>query len=261
MPTFKQPYYLLDFNGFACKFILLVNDVPAFSYDDTGSVASHVPINQLILHSGIQHLSLVMKPMAGQALLTKKSHLEVKVKLMDAESNSQQTTDVAVFKPVEIPDPGLPEFRQQYTFKAEVPYTLEGWQRSPVIKTEPAIKADVVRAYQQIEQLLRNKDYAGFRRVFEQKLTEVDTSIYATKKETDDDWQEMIDYISDPAMQIKFNPEQAQMHFYGNDKLVTLLKPNHEPALYFENPKEKEEYQLPFLFHRKTPGQQLSVIR
>ncbi|WDF54409.1 hypothetical protein [Mucilaginibacter sp. KACC 22063] len=261
MPILHQPYYVIDFKGVACKFDILINDMPAYSYDDTGTLTSQVPINQLILHSGTQSLSYVMRPMAGTHHLSENSSLEIKVAVAEV-LNLRQSTVIAEFKPVKIEtQTPMLELKQQFSFKAEVPYQLMGWSAGMALNHDPAIRSDLNQAYARIRQILLNKDYAAFRKLYEVKLSEVDKAIYSNAKESEDDWQEMIDYISQPGMEVKFDDKSAQMHFYGGGKVVTLIKPNHEPALYFENVKEKEEYQLPFLFYRKAPGLPLTVIR
>ncbi|WP_374948620.1 hypothetical protein [Mucilaginibacter sp.] len=259
MPVMHQPYYTVEFKGVACKFDILVNDMPAFSYDDTGSINSQVPINHLILHSGQQSVSYVMRPMQGTKHLSNNSSLSLKVSVAEA-LNLQQSTPVAEFKPAKS-ETEVIELKQHYSFKADVPYQAQGWVGGMPLIHDPAIRSDLDQAYARIRQILINKDYTAFRKLYEAKISEVDKALYSTPKESEDDWQEMINYIAHPDMVIKFDNKDSHMQICGGGKVVTLLKPNHDPALYFENSKEKEEYQLPFLFYRKGPGLPLTVIR
>lgn len=94
---FVEPYYLVDFDMSICNFEILINDMPAFRNTDGGSLNSHVPINQLILASGIQRIAFRILPLKGETVLRKDSYLKIKINLFDANSGNYDNL-VEVFK-------------------------------------------------------------------------------------------------------------------------------------------------------------------
>lgn len=63
-----------------------------------------------------------------------------------------------------------------------------------------------------------------------------------------------------PGIKCTFDANKAQLHVFGQGKLVTLTTPDGQPALRIYHLKDKSEYQLPLYFYRRSTGQPLTSI-
>jgi hypothetical protein len=73
--------------------------------------------------------------------------------------------------------------------------------------------------------------------------------------------QEFLDMIQSEDYELAPYPKNADIHFYGYGKLVTLLTPEQEGVIKLINKKDpNEEVTLDFYFHRKKKGNKLEVI-
>ena len=257
----KRPVYQVNFNSANCRFIILVNDVPALTYTDAGSVSSEAPINHLILQSGEQSLSCVLLPIRGQATIGLNASLQIKITKSMAGEQGQADVDVATFKQVTPNKAGLTEVRQNFTFKAAVPYTIVGWQRGIDLKNLPSVRAEVVTAYQRVAALLQKKNYAGVEKLSAIKLAELEKATYTTSEDSRNEWKETIISLGRRGEVVQFDVKNARLCYYGNGRLVALVQPSLEPALHVVNAKEKEDYQLPLLFYKKSAAEPLVLIR
>ena len=62
----KEPYYTIDFNIVLCNVDIKVNDISIFSMEIDGQMATRIPANNAIFKSGVQRLSIELKPLAGE---------------------------------------------------------------------------------------------------------------------------------------------------------------------------------------------------
>lgn len=257
----KKPSYHVFFTNSACRFMVLINDVPAVTITDAGSVSSEVPINHLILRSGLQTLTCVLLPVKGQTTLNKDASLKVKITKTADDAPEQEEVAVADFEPVKTLKTGQTELRKSFQFKAEVPYTLAGWQGGIDLTHLSSAHAEVITAYQQIVELLKKRDYNAYEKLSALKLREMEKATYTTEADSHKEFQEVVSYLSRPGVVLRFDSKTAQIKFYGGGKLVTLVQPNLDPALHAVNTRQGEDYQVPLIFYKKSVGEPLSLIR
>ncbi|MGY4385187.1 hypothetical protein ACVWYN_002223 [Pedobacter sp. UYP24] len=246
-----QPDYHVAFSSKACRFVILVNDVPAFSHTDKGDADSEVPINHLILHSGPQTLSAMLLPLKGQTKLSPAASLQLKVTRMFDDAPDETGVPIASFPAVKN--------SQKFTFNAQVPYTLAGWQKGADLSHLPA--SEVISAYQRVMSQLQKKNFSAFEQSMALKLREIEKATYTTAADSHKEYQNIVLYLSRPGTALKFDTRTAQLRTYGNGKIVALVQPNFEPALHAMNAKEGEDYQIPLLFFKKSNAEPLTLIR
>ena len=256
-----KPYYQVKFSSSSCSFEIQVNDIPAFIYHDTGMVSSQVPINHLILASGKQDISLRVFPAPGKISLDSYSNVKISVTCYESEYNDDKTFQLLEYETPEVKEAGLPFMKFRSEFEAKVPYQLNGWVSSINLKEQSSIEIEVYTYYKHVHHFLSRKDFKAFYDIYKNKLLEVDKAIYSTPEETENEWKELVGFLSDKNMKIAPFPADTELYFYGNGKVVSLLRSNFEPALYFENKEEKIEYQVPILLHKPKGSNKLEVIR
>lgn len=261
MNNAQSPYYSVEFSSTACGFEIRVNDMPAFRYNEKGMVSSEVPINHLILRSGKQKLSLQVFPVAPFNNLNRHSKVRISVSFYDAASGNFNETEVFAFETPEVPEGGIPEVGKEFFFEAKIPYQMDGWINSVDLSKQKAIKEELLKYFREVHSILSVKDFNSFRRIYDTKLIEVDKSIYSTPEETEDDWLELVEFISPEDMEVDPLPVDCQVVLYGKGKVATLLDSEHDPIIKFKSKDGKTEYQVPLLLHKPLRGEKFEVIR
>ncbi len=256
----KKPFYKVKFSSTSCNFEIRINDIPLFTYQETGMISTQYPINHLILISGEQKLSCRVWPQADQDSLSIHSKLTTTILLQDATDDTKE--------PVEIFNSGTPEFskttplfEQESIFNAEVPYTLPGWYKSSKIKEKDSLEKEVISFFKSVHSILKRKDYDTYRKIYDQKLLELDIALYSSSKETVQEWNELIRYLEASGMEIAPFPNEYLLQFCGDQKVVSLIQPDFEPVLFLENKAEKTQYKIPLFLHKPRRFKSLEVIR
>ncbi|SHK06846.1 hypothetical protein [Pseudozobellia thermophila] len=255
-----KPFYKIKFSSTSCNFEIRINDMPVFSYVDTGMISTQYPINHLILKSGNQGISLKLWPQKSQANLTEHSKLQISILVNDTSEPSNIPTEVYVFQ-TPLFDKPIPLFEYKTNFKATVPYLLKGWTDSSILQINQSLTDKVFAFYNNIHTILKEKDFVAYKKIYLTKLKEVDTSIYSSQADTDSEWEELVTFLNDPEMQIAPISKNASLFLYGDEKVISLQQPNLEPALFFENKTKKTQYQIPLFLHKPKESDRLEVIR
>ena len=179
MKTFKEPYYLVDFNSSICNYEILINGMPAFINDVGGSISSHYPINHFILKSGKQKISLKIFPLQSESVLRKDASLEIKVSFYDASSNNyNETIEVFSFKTPNLDEKEYPIIQSTFDFIAEIPYDLFGWKDSKIIVDDKNFKIDLITFYKIIHEKIMLNKIEEFYELIRKKIEETNTSMY-----------------------------------------------------------------------------------
>src|SRR5690606_8793555 len=108
-------------------------DVEILALDIKGQTATDIPINQAILESGVQEVEVRALPLVGEKALHPNAYVSYKINVYDMSSG-----DYAFIKQLEkVQTPpvekGMPLTMHKRGFDAEVPYTLDAWQKGLVV--------------------------------------------------------------------------------------------------------------------------------
>lgn len=256
----NQPFYNIKFSSTSCNFEIRINDIPIFSYVDTGMISTQYPINHLMLTTGNQVISMTLWPQNGQQNLTEHSKLNISITVNDTSEPSKNSMEVYVLNTPSF-DGQLPVFNTKGEFRAEIPYVLKGWEESTPLKLNNALTEAVFSFYNKVYGILEVKNFDAYKAIYTTKLKEIDTALYSSAKETDSEWEDLTAYLSDADMQVVPIPKNSKPMLYGNGKVVSLQQPNLEPALFFENKAEKTQYQVPLFLHKPKNVDSFEVIR
>ena len=142
-PFRVQPLYDLDINQSWCYAVILVNDIPVYTNFEDVLVGTGVNINNVILKSGTQKVTYRLYPVdeyKGEKIptLINETEMGLKVKTYDnlAEEIQKQLI-MKVLTPSTTPSgsigpslSGKAFYEGSFSFEAEVPYQLPGWENS-----------------------------------------------------------------------------------------------------------------------------------
>ncbi|MGO3183412.1 MAG: hypothetical protein ACTIJ9_11325 [Aequorivita sp.] len=259
MPNFKKPYFVVDFNKSICNFEILINDIPAFKSMDGGSLASHYPINQFILESGSQNISIRVLPLLGETLLQKDSYLKIKVHSFDSETQDYENLDeVYQYETPSYEKQEYPAILITDSFNAKVPFNLEGWKNSVVLENISEIEKQAATFYKKLHQLAQ-KDTESLFNLFSEKFTEVDEALYL-KADNKKEWQSLLNQLSQEDFVLQPFPQSIKTNLYGFGKVVETTSLIGNSILYYKN-KEGDEFSLPVLIHKKSKDSDFEIIR
>lgn len=275
----KKKDYFAYMRSSNTQFEVLVDDVPVFRFFGKESKSGmgmngDIPINSGLLKSGKHNIQGKMYPKYGNTSLVSRSYLTLEFSIResntlnihklyeisppDSHPNSDKT---AIINPIE----GLPYYELNTELEVQLPFNIIGWTESVDLKKEMEngndIKSEVKSAYDKIRQIIDKKDIIGFSELIKEREALLATAFYFTKDEEKKELEEFLDLIKNPDYELAPYPAEADLHFYGYGKLVTLFTKEREGVIKLINKKDpNEEIVLDFYFHRKQKEDKLEVI-
>lgn len=255
MKNFKEPYYLLDFSSSICNFEVNINEMPAFSNSEGGSISSHTPINHFILESGIQNIKINVTPLKGESNLRDDAFIKLKIFCYDSSTtNYEDTLNVFNYEKLDFSENKLPVINFGDKFKAEVNYVIEGWRNSRQLKN--AIKDERILLYfKSIHSAFKNQNVNFLFQEMEQKFKEIDISMYLGIVDNKKELSQL--FLSLDKFKLQDFPTEFKIKLYGNDKVCTLLNKDDLPAIHYVNIATDEEFSFPIFITIRDENYQI----
>lgn len=261
----KKPYYMIDFSAAACRFTILVNDMPVIDKEVKGQASTFISINSGILESGIQEIEIRILPLEGETEVAKEAGFNYKLYLFDVSKGdldyqkelpglSDIMTDERAIK-----TPSSVTFKD--TFDAEMPYVLKRWKKGKLLteyKTE-TIKTKLKDKYQEIATIINKKNYKNFEYMIADRERAIAVSAYLSENERKARVESIIYYLK-VGFKVMPLPEDAILSIYGNGRTAVFKRPNGEPALLLYNKKTKEEMALDLMFYIPENEDEFDII-
>lgn len=195
-----------------------------------------LPLNGLILNSGVQHIRVKVYPKEGETILS--SYARVALTLYfatDKDCSLKDYQKITSFKlPEDIVEQKLPYYEGVITFRAEVPFDYKQELDKVVnLKDIPNIEKKIVAKHQQLKELMvanNNKAYRLER--IHSDIVFLDC-LYANEKEIIKN-SETIFSLADSRVDDKqvLSIENYTIQFYAEGKVVALWQKNLNPMLY-----------------------------
>ena len=190
-----------------CNFELLINGFPVERYygSGDGSLSASAPINAEILKSGEQTWEIRVYPVHVEGIpqqsISNGARAELKIQAIKFKENG----DIAErFEPVlnfEAPlnkdektgknifaDSGKPYVSYKGTFKADVPYSLQGWTNGEEFNPADSVtlKKDALSKFNEIRNMIVNKEANKFEDVVLNKEREVAQALFMKEADSKD---------------------------------------------------------------------------
>lgn len=255
-----KPYYQVDFSAAACLFEIRVNDVIAFTHNIVGQVGTMVPINQAILGSGKQEVTIRVLPMHGEHTVSANAEFKYDIKVFDVTSgfNLMQQLPGYEFPKVDTSKQHL-SLENTKSFDAEVPFSIQAQQNGTDLRTIPDLESRLRGAYQYIAGLISQKNYDQLRKEFDMREKNIATQMYLDQRESADRLNGLIHdfergFICEPIA------AHARVQVYGDNKIASLKKPDGESALVLLNKQTGEEMTIELAFYIPQGGKEMLVI-
>lgn len=255
-----HPYYTIDFSASACMFEIRVNDYPVITMNVEGQVATSIPVNFAILEKGTQSISVIVMPMVGETKLHQKAELKFDIKLFDVVNDFVFKKQIGEYKMQPIDSKKVvPIINYASSFIADVPYKLDAWQKGTNLKDVKDVNEKLIKAYQNISNLINKGDYNAFSKAIEKREYNMTTSMYLSSAESK---ARVAELVSDFKNGFKVMPISGKslVHKYGNGKVAAMKKLNGESALYLFSKETKEELMLDITFYIPEGKTEFEVI-
>jgi len=260
MNSFKEPYYLVDFNSSICNFEIYINDMPAFVHRSGGSIASHTPVNHFILNSGKQNIKIKVLPLSGEKQLREDGFLKIKVFCYDSSTtNYQDTIQAFEYQKDDFAESKFPLIEVHGEFEAEVDYEIPGWKNSQVFNDENPDQDQMIKYFRFIYNAFKAKDIDLIYKEMTVKFHEIDTAMYLGNEDNRKELSGLFEQLESGNFVLQDFPEQPVIKLFGDKRVPYLTGANQMPAVYYKNEQTNEEFFMPVFIYKNGSG--YKVIR
>ncbi len=246
----KEPRYFIRPVQNNCVFEVLVNDIRTYKDYGLEVTATPISINHAILKSGEQTLTVRMYPLGdllkdnydtGNTIATLLDNTSMKIEVVkyDAYNISHRLSDektvLTHYSPTKegtkkFIGSGLPYYEYTFSFNAEVPYHIEGWQNSQDLTAfdKEELEAQVKKYYKQVKEIYLTEDIDALAKISFGDYLIIAKSKYYNKQ----DIEEMLSSLKQKAKykEKDFGDlEEKHPIFFGNGKIVNFRHSSYEP--------------------------------
>jgi hypothetical protein len=253
----QEPYYVVNFNAKACLFELFLNNVPLFRLDVQGMTGTEFPMNNLILSSGKQQLSVKVMPCLGETTFRKGSAFSTKIVLFDVVDGFKLIKEEQEHEMPSMSENMPPIYAYTTVFEANVPYRLQAWQNSKDLSEIESLKSLILEEYDRIKYIVENKIYDALKAIVAQREQNAAISMYLSEEQSARRINKLIYNLENGFRLVPLSGSEV-LHLYADGKLAALRTMDGNIALWFEHTESKERFSLDLFFH--LPDDKLKVI-
>ena len=190
----SMPAFYIEGYQSGCFYEILVNDILVFKHYKNVGLSNHaVPINDNILKSGLQKVTIKLYPLGeidGKNYTTIDPDDSFRLKIFSRDKKKPYEAfdyDFLFEHAVEIPS-SVPYFEETITFNAEVPYELEGWSNSQNLKEmdQEQLEKEVLVFYEKYADVIYNQDEEAWVKLVEKREKEYFKAVYYNDKKSEE---------------------------------------------------------------------------
>lgn len=271
----------LDYEHSNCSYEILVNDVPLITFYGLGERSTNATINQYMLKPGKQEITIRMYPKKIEDTKFNEkldSTSFVKLKLKKYENRNlkwnvanikRDWQDIFVYQTPKLEkDVPFAEFKIPFdASKDELTWGITGWSESQTLTNNEALKKEVFEFYKNFQKVIEDQNQNAYMNLLKTSLfEEASSEPWDSKTLIKEGLEEM---YQKPIPKQKFlfpiNEQTAELKFYGNGKVVTLV--SKDPRSFGYSPLvakgEKSNFPIAYTFylHKPKGSNKLEIIR
>lgn len=236
----SMPQYFIEAHQSGCYYEVYINGILNDTrYINAGTMNNAIPINDNILKSGPQKVTIKLFPLGEidgkeYPTLTERTRFTLEIFKRD-KATPWEGLDYDVvhnyFAPTTTGEEAgpfahanEPMYEDTFTFNAEVPYELTGWSESQVIEGQEGIEQEVLDFYKEYADVIQNQDEEKWVQMVETKELEYFKSVFYNDK-LSEKFKKRINELSlpfDSKFKKRFPLDPYDMIFGGDGKVVTL---------------------------------------
>lgn len=186
-----KPLYILKVQAEACEYEVLLNGIPVISMATRGGTSNEAPLNNYILKSGRQALTVNVLPLAKNRPFDANTSFTADVALTHDAGGGRTAGSFTQLARAALP-PGekkesLPAFSTTTFFEAKVPWDYSAMlATAQVLPTGTALHALLQRAVGKMHTAIRQKDGAAYQRLIADAVAKESDVLYRTPAEVDE---------------------------------------------------------------------------
>lgn len=270
----KKMIVFFNINYLSCSTEILVNDIPIYKNLNGKNKAGEsysAQINEYILNSGKQEITIRIYPTSNDKDVLNASILNssnLKLNIVYGYSN-QKIKDYKTSINYEVDNSKLSsntpfiEIKKEFYIEG-LPYELKGWSESIVLKDEDKniLESEVLKFYKGYTDNFVSKDIDELsRKIYKREFEKSESNYFNTKEDSQKIFNSLLKEIN--TVQTILPLEKYKMIFYGNGKIVSLIRIDDEfrgeSAIIGETEDNYNFY--PIYLHRPKLGKPLEIIR
>ncbi len=270
---YNKMIYSLSVNSLDCEFVVKVDDVQAFKWEQGSGGSITFKLNQFILADGEHKVEVEMYPLPdeqnlGDAQVILTFHRYPKNNMANSYDNFKTVESYILNDVGEVTNDisKMTKYSFSTTFKTkDLPTGCAGWTNSVILEKEDSVKlqAELYGEYRKIHSILNNKDLDAFLDFTKPREELIDVTNCFRDIDREARLNGIDNMINANGVILDKLPELKDTHlvFEGNGKLDRLLDKNNRTVIqYFKENNNSMRNQILFKFHRKDKGGKLEVI-
>jgi hypothetical protein len=180
--------------------------------------------------------------MSGTEGLSKYASFDIEIRLYKDVDDPVTEYESILKYSLEVPEDGIPSVEYSDEFSAEVPYEIEGWKNSIDLHSIDGIEDEIMSKYNEIFDMLSNKDVEGLEKIFHKKDYELAKVFYYSEDERREIMESIIEVLNDSSAILQ-TLEEGEIKYYANGRVVSLELKNGESAFryIFRNEGENDD--------------------
>ncbi|MDM1551090.1 hypothetical protein [Empedobacter falsenii] len=269
-----NPQYTLHLSAANFTFEVLINDFPVQKNYDPGIVTGSMPINEALLKSGKQKLTIRMTPPVDEEYNMGKeidfSIAELKLSINYGEYGKQKVKEFKEALKYEMPQrqEKLPYYEISLEFDAPVvayENDVKGWKESVDLSKEDKhkLQKEVEDFYKEMIAIYENKDINTLAAKYYNRQKELAQIYFSNQPGKSKILIE--EYNKDVLESRPFIFSDYILKYYGNGRIIQLVKTDkyylNFSALMREDPKTEKAVVYGMYLQRPEPDAPLEVIR
>lgn len=253
-------YYIAKVSVRQCMADIRINDVPLIRKSIDADLTVEIPINYLIESSGKQTLTLQILPLVESVSLRQGAGISVEIWRYDGSGFKIVPIEQVCSYSLSVgeEDKEFPYKYDKNIFIANVSYQIKRWSDCEVIKERAKIASAVADFYQEIGQILANKQYSLYLELIRNRERNICTALSQEEKDTNRRNELLFDCLDTGFV---LQPTKGnRLHFYANNRIVTVLYKDMKSALRFINEETGEILAIELLLGIKEGHKTIEII-
>ncbi|MDX8555001.1 hypothetical protein MK851_15405 [Tenacibaculum sp. 1B UA] len=235
----ERPVYGVQINKTGCKLVIEFEGSIDYRLTENNGESMMLPLNGIIIKSGVQTATIRIYPKDGEDLVTKYAHVKLRfTEAPDKKSGLNEYKTIATFEsPTNIGELKLPYYESKVTFTANVPFDYsKELDQAKDLKTIKDIENKVVAKYNSIIKLGEQFDEVGYlKEQMHSKIIHYSSGYFTGKEEIKEGHEVRYALTDERVYNREILPvENYIMQFYADNKIVALWQKNNNPMIYIK---------------------------
>lgn len=244
----SKVFYMMNIQGEKCSAEVMVNGIPVFTENYSGKGSSKTNMNSSIFKSGMQKVSVSVKPSSGEKAFHPESSFVIEINVADSGWKTISTEKHEIFSAAKN-GTDLPSVNKEITFNAKVPYEIKDLETSSDLSKNPEIKEILTKAYNNFINAVEKKDFATVEKLLAKENEIWAKALYLSDDQVKEGMDGTKSALIDNAVAIPKVPENAVVKIYYNGKLAKLQNPDGSNILMFKYKEGRGQIEFNYLFY------------